>query len=157
MQQKGSRVLGFEGSGGADTRSLGPLNPWTLVRFVALGCVLALVCLTAGCTIARWYAGVPLRGDPAVLVKGESTKSDVLQLFGPPTQITHQTDGDVFVYTYDRWNYSSFTVAEPITGQRVFTYTRGFNNRDRLVVLFDYFGVVRGLAVERETKQLPTL
>jgi hypothetical protein len=122
-----------------------------------LGCALGLAFLAAGCTIARWYAGVPLRGDPAVLVKGESTKSEVLQRFGPPTQITHQTDGDAFVYAYDRWNYSSLTVAEPITGQRVFTYTRGFNSRDRLVVLFDYFGVVRGVAVERETQQMPPL
>jgi hypothetical protein len=113
--------------------------------------------LEGGCTIARWYSGVPLRGDPAVLVKGESTKSDVLQLFGPPTQMAHQTDGDAFIYAYDRWNYSSLTVAEPITGQRLFTYTWGFNNRDRLVVLFDYFGIVRGVAVERETEKMPPL
>jgi hypothetical protein len=100
---------------------------------------------------------VPLHGDPAVLVKGESTKSDVLQLFGAPTQITHQTDGDAFLYAYDRWNYSSFSVVEPITGQRIFSYTRGFNDRDRLVVLFDFFGVVRGVAVEHETQQMPRL
>jgi hypothetical protein len=124
---------------------------WTLVI------VAGVALLNGGCTIARWYTGVPLRGDPAVLVKGESTKSDVLELFGPPTQITHQTDGDAFIYAYDRWNYSSLTVAEPITGQRVFTYTRGFNNRDRLVVLFDYFGIVRGVAVEHETQQMPPL
>ena len=121
------------------------------------GCALGLVLFVGGCTIARWYSGVPLRADPAVLVKGESTKSDVLQLFGAPTHIMHQTDGDTFLYSYDRWNYSSLTLAEPITGQRVFTYSRGFNNRDRLVVLFDYFGVVRGIAVDHETRQLPTL
>jgi hypothetical protein len=120
--------------------------------FVGLGCVLG-----AGCTIARWYSGVPLHGDPAVLVKGESTKSDVLQLFGPPTQITHQTDGDAFVYAYDRWNYSSFTIVEPFTGQRVFSYTRGFNDRDRLVVLFNFYGVVRGVAVEHRTEKMPAL
>jgi hypothetical protein len=124
---------------------------------VGLGWVLGVVFLAAGCTIARWYAGVPLRGDPAVLVKGQSTKGDVLEVFGPPTQITHQTDGDAFLYAYDRWNYSSFTIVEPITGQRVFSYTRGFNSHDRLVVLFDYFGTVRGVAVEHETQQMPTL
>ena len=119
--------------------------------------VVAGLVLLDGCTIARWYSGVPLRADPAVLVKGESTKGDVLEIFGAPTQIMHQTDGDAFLYAYNRWNYSSLTLAEPITGQRVFTYTRGFNNRDRLVVLFDYFGVVRGIAVEHETKQMPSL
>jgi len=125
--------------------------------FRALVILAGVALLNQGCTIARWYSGAPLHGDPAVLVKGQSTKGDVLQLFGPPTQITHQTDGDAFVYAYDRWNYSSLTVAEPITGQRVFTYTRGFNSRDRLVVLFDYFGVVRGVAVEHETQRMPPL
>lgn len=125
-------------------------------RAWAVAVVTSLVLLD-GCTIARWYSGVPLRSDPAVLVKGESTKTDVLQLFGVPTQIMHQSDGDAFLYTYNRWNYSSLTLAEPFTGQRVFTYTRGFNNRDLLVVLFDYSGVVRGVAVERETAAMPAL
>jgi hypothetical protein len=127
-------------------------------RYFRAPVILAVVALlSGGCTIARWYSGVPLHGDPAVLVQGESTKSDVLRLFGPPTQITHQTDGDAFVYAYDRWNYSSLTVVEPITGQRVFSYTRGFNNRDRLVVLFDFYGVVRGVAVEHRTEKMPPL
>ncbi len=119
--------------------------------------VAAGLLLLDGCTIARWYSGVPLRADPAVLVKGESTKTDVLQLFGTPTQIMHQTDGDAFLYAYNRWNYSSLTLVEPFTGQRVFSYTRGFNNRDRLVVLFDYFGVVRAVAAEHETRAMPHL
>jgi hypothetical protein len=126
-------------------------------HFRALVIVAGVALLNGGCTIARWYSGVPLHGDPAVLVKGESTKSEVLELFGAPTQITHQTDGDAFIYAYDRWNYSSIAVAEPVTGQRIFTYTRGFNNRDRLVVLFDFYGVVRGVAVEHETQQMPPL
>ncbi len=112
-----------------------------------LPAALAALVLLEGCTVARWYAGVPLHAEPTVLVEGASTKSEVLQIFGAPTQITHQTDGDTFVYAYDRWNYSSFSIAEPFTGQRLFTYTRGFNNRDRLVVLFDYGGVVRAVAV----------
>jgi hypothetical protein len=153
MQRRGSRAPGFKGSRITEIRPLGSLT-WTLAR---LGCALGLVFLAVGCTIARWYAGAPLRGDPAVLVKGQSTKTDVLEAFGPPTQITHQTDGDAFVYAYDRWNYSSFTIVEPITGQRVFSYTRGFNSHDRLVVLFDYFGTVSGVAVEHETQQMPTL
>ena len=126
-------------------------------HFRVLVIVAGVALLDGGCTIARWYSGVPLHGDPAVLVKGESTKSDVLQLFGPPTQISHQTGGDAFVYAYDRWNYSSFTIVEPITGQRVFSYTRGFNNRDRLVVLFDFYGVGRGVAVEHRTEKMPPL
>ena len=127
-------------------------------RLAGLGWALGLVLLLGGCTVARYHSGAPLHGDPAALVKGQSTKSDVLQLFGPPTQITHQTDGDAFVYAYTRWNYSSITLAEPIfTGQRIFTYTRGFDDHDTLVVLFDFYGVVRGVAVERRTEKMPPL
>ncbi len=127
-------------------------------RLAGVGWRLGFLLLLGGCVIARYHNGAPLHGDPAALVKGQSTKSDVLQLFGPPTQITHQTDGDAFVYTYGRWNYSSITLAEPIfTGQRIFTYTRGFDDRDTLVVLFDFYGVVRSVAVERRTEKMPPL
>jgi len=151
----GSRGPGFRGSRVSKTRTLAPLNARTLA---GVGWKLGLVFLLGGCVITRYHSGAPLHGDPAVLVKGESTKSDVLQLFGPPTQISHQTDGDAFVYRYDRWNYSSLTLAEPIfTGQRIFTYTRGFDDRDTLVVLFDFYGVVRGVAVEHRTEKMPVL
>lgn len=52
----------------------------------------------------------------------------MLRSFSPPTQVTHQTDGDAFVYSYDRLNYSSFSLQEPITGQRLFSYRRKFVN-----------------------------
>lgn len=126
-------------------------------RFLALVIACAVAVLSAGCTIARSYRGAPLRADASVLVEGQSTKGDVLRSFGPPTQITHQSDGDAFVYSFDRLNYSSFTLQEPITGQRLFSYRREFNNRDRLVVLFDFSGVVRSLAVEHHTPEMPAL
>ncbi|HXQ24543.1 MAG TPA: hypothetical protein VN812_22870 [Candidatus Acidoferrales bacterium] len=117
----------------------------------------ALATLVSACTVARYYYGAPLRGDPAVLVEGQSTKADVLHLLGPPLQINHQTDGDAFVYTYDRENFSSLTVREPISGQMIFTYRRDFDKRDTLVVLFDFVGVVRGVAVDHRTEELPAL
>ncbi|MFI5398172.1 MAG: hypothetical protein ACHQ9S_21765 [Candidatus Binatia bacterium] len=123
----------------------------------AIAGMAALALAAPGCTIARYYSGVPLRADAAILVEGESSKSDVLRIFGPPTQITHQTDGDAFVYAYDRVNFSSITLQEPITGQRVFTYRREFSNRDRLIVLFDFTGIVRGVAVDRHTQDMPAL
>lgn len=98
-----------------------------------------------------------MHGDPAALVEGQSSKGDVLRLFGPPDQITHQTDGDVFVYAYERQNYSSIRVRDPITGTTWFTYTRQLDNHDRLVVLFDYLGVVRGVAVDHHTEEMPVL
>jgi hypothetical protein len=113
--------------------------------------------LASGCTVARYYQDVPLRGDPSVLVEGQSTKSDVLRLFGPPQQIQHQTNGDAFVYAYERTNYSSLRLQDPITRINWFTYTRQLDSHDRLVVLFDFAGVVRGVAVDHHTQEMPVL
>jgi outer membrane protein assembly factor BamE (lipoprotein component of BamABCDE complex) len=124
---------------------------------VGLGCALGLVLLVTGCTVARYYRGAPLHGEPSALVEGQSTKSDVLRMFGPPTLITHQTDGDAFVYTYQQQNFSSFTVQEPFTGQRIFTFRRQLDNRDTLVVFFDFVGVVRGVAADHQTEHMPPL
>ncbi len=122
----------------------------------SVACALALA-VCGGCTIGRFYNGAPLRADPSVLAEGRSTKADVLRLFGPPTQITHQTDGDTFMYLYRKQNSSSFRLQDPITGINWFTYSRWLENRDTLVVLFDFNGVVRGVAVEHRTGEMPAL
>lgn len=128
---------------------------WRAVTRIGM---VAMVLGGAGCTITRSYWGSPLRGDPSAIVEGRTTKAEVLRMFGPPDKITHQTDGDVFTYTYWRRNYSSFTVQEPvITQQRLFTYARQFDNRDALVVLFDFGGVVRGHSVDLEVDDMPAL
>jgi len=84
-------------------------------------------------------------------------REDVLRLFGPPTQIIHRTDGDAFEYTYQQYNYSSLQLQDPITGINWFTYTREFDNRDRLLVLFDFTGVVRSVAVDHHVGEMPVL
>ena len=109
----------------------------------------------SGCTIARYYGGAPLRSQPSALIEGQSTKHEVLQRFGPPTLITHQTDGDAFVYAMNQINYSSFTVTIPIFNVRIFTYTRRNDQRDAMVVLFDFGGTVRSIAVEHRIEQMP--
>jgi outer membrane protein assembly factor BamE (lipoprotein component of BamABCDE complex) len=124
---------------------------------VNLGCALALACLAAGCTIGRYYYGTPLQADPSVLVQGQSTKSDVLRLLGPPVRITHQTNGDAFVYVYERQNSSSFRVTDPVTGTNWFTYSRLLDDRDTLLVLFDFTGVVRGVAEDHHVEHMPPL
>jgi outer membrane protein assembly factor BamE (lipoprotein component of BamABCDE complex) len=122
---------------------------------LALACL--LIALSGGCTVSRVYRGTPLRGDPSEILAGASTKSDVMRVLGPPDQITHQTDGDAFVYSYSQQNFSSLTVQEPFLRYRIFTYRRQFENRDRIVVLFDFFGVVREVAQETEVEELPVL
>jgi hypothetical protein len=110
-----------------------------------------------GCTIGRYYNGAPLRAEPAAIVEGQSTRGDVLRQFGPPTQIMHQTDGDAFVYTYQQYNYSSFRVQDPVLGYTWFTYSRQLENRDRLLVLFDFTGVVRSVAIDHHVADMPPL
>jgi outer membrane protein assembly factor BamE (lipoprotein component of BamABCDE complex) len=117
--------------------------------------LLALLC--SGCTISRVYRGAPLRGDPALLESGKSTKSDVLRILGPPDLIQHQTDGDAFVYTHSQQNFSSFTVQEPFLRYRVFTYRRQLENSDRVIVLFVFRGIVRDVAQESEVEEMPLL
>jgi outer membrane protein assembly factor BamE (lipoprotein component of BamABCDE complex) len=112
---------------------------------------------TGGCTIGRYYYGAPLRAEPSTIVQGESTKSDVLRLFGPPTQITHQTDGDAFVYTYEQINTSTFQVRDPVIGYSWFTYNREIESRDRLLILFNFAGIVRSVAIEHEVERMPIL
>jgi len=122
---------------------------------IVAACFLVLL---SGCTIGRVYRGKPLAADPALLVEGQSTKADVLHLFGPPDQITHQTDGDAFVYRYVRQNFASLTLSDPVfTGLFLFNFRRQLEASERLVVLFDYRGVVRGVGYDRDTKRLPAL
>jgi outer membrane protein assembly factor BamE (lipoprotein component of BamABCDE complex) len=111
----------------------------------------------AGCTVARSYSGTPLRGDVQRIVPGTTTRSEVLREFGPPTQIFHQTNGDAFVYTYKRSNFASFQIRDPITGTSWFTYRRNLENRDRLLVIFDFDGVVRDVAWDHHTEEMPPL
>ena len=117
----------------------------------------AIAAALSGCTVGRFYRNVPLRADPSVLVQGQSTKGDVLRLFGPPNQIQHQTDGDAFVYLYQQQNWSTLRVQDPITGVNWFTYTRQLERRDTLLVLFDFTGVVRSVAIDHRVEGMPVL
>jgi outer membrane protein assembly factor BamE (lipoprotein component of BamABCDE complex) len=116
-----------------------------------------LVPALSGCTVSRMYEGVPLRARPEVIREGETTKAEVLHLFGPPERVEHQTDGDAFVYTYRQRNYSSITAREPFFGLMIFSYSRQFNDDDTLVVLFDFYGKVRAVAFEENTPEMPAL
>lgn len=130
----------------------------SLRRVLAPLAVLAALALCSGCTITRLYGGQHLRGDPAQLVQGQSTRSDVLKLLGPPDAIEHQVWGDAFVYNYRQVNSASITIDDPFfTGQTLFSFGRTFDNSDRVIVLFDFEGVVSGVAADRDTEDMPLL
>ena len=120
--------------------------------------LIAVMQACSGCTITRLYGGVPLRGDPTKIVEGQSTRSDVLKLLGPPDTIEHQTGGDAFVYRYRQVNSASITIREPfVARQTIFQFSRTFDNSDTLVVLFNFDGVVNGIGITRDTEEMPTL
>jgi outer membrane protein assembly factor BamE (lipoprotein component of BamABCDE complex) len=113
---------------------------------------------TWGCTIGRVYIGSDLRSDPKEKIQlGLTTKSDILSIFGPPDRITHQYDGDIFVYAYLRKNSAKFAIEEPyITNTTFFTYTRIQEKKDHLVILFDKDGVVKNYGYQKGTSELTT-
>jgi outer membrane protein assembly factor BamE (lipoprotein component of BamABCDE complex) len=120
--------------------------------------LLALLALgLSGCEIVRVYQGSQLTADPYEWINsGQTTKSDVLRVFGPPDLIQRQLDGDVFTYAYLRKDTRTFTIEEPvITDLEFLTYTRIDEKSDRLVVLFDKAGVVSAFGYRRSTEELP--
>jgi len=128
-----------------------------------MSCTKALLFLTLltflwGCSIGRVYIGSDIRQDPKEKIKiGSTTKSEILEVFGPPDRIQKQYDGDIFVYTYLRKNSSKFAIEEPyLTNLTLFQYTRIQQKKDGLVILFDKDGVVKNYGFQKGTPELTT-
>ena len=122
------------------------------------GSLLLLVILLWGCSIGRVYVGSEIRHDPKEKIKtGITTKSDILEIFGPPDRIQKQYDGDIFVYAYLRKNSTKFTIEEPyLTNLTLFQYSRVQQKKDALVILFDKEGVVKNYGYQKGTPELTT-
>jgi len=112
--------------------------------------------LITGCTIGRVYVGSELQYNPSEkIVSGQTTKSQVLEMFGAPDLIQRQHDGDVFVYVYLRRNYSKIAIQEPVvTHIQIFTYSNIQEKKDNLVILFDREGTVKNFGFQRKTREL---
>jgi outer membrane protein assembly factor BamE (lipoprotein component of BamABCDE complex) len=112
--------------------------------------------LTCGCSIQRIYKGSEIRHDPNEKITiGDTTKGEILQIFGPPLRIQKQFDGDVFIYAYYQKNSTVLTIEEPyFTNMLIFEYTREQQKMDGLVILFDKNGVVKNFGFQRGTKEL---
>ena len=110
--------------------------------FILVALLMNLIC---SCTIGRIYMGSEIRNDPKEKIKiGSTTKSEILEAFGPPERIQMQYDGDIFVYAYLRKNSSQLALREPyFTKLSLFQYTRTQQKSDRLAIVFDKGGVVR--------------
>jgi len=117
-----------------------------------------LMILTCRCTIGRVYMGSEIRYDPKEKIKiGSTTKSEILETFGPPDNIQKQYDGDIFVYAYLRKNSPklSLVVPYPVTVS-VFKYTKVQQKKDSLVILFDNNGMVKDYGFRKGAQELTT-
>lgn len=123
-------------------------------RIVAL--IVFLILPVCSCSIGRVYMGSEIKDDPGERIAiGSTTKSEILEIFGPPEQVQSQYDGDVFIYAYYRKNSTTLTLEEPVfTNIAFFTYTRIQQKKDSLVILFDKDGVVKSYGHHRGTTEL---
>jgi outer membrane protein assembly factor BamE (lipoprotein component of BamABCDE complex) len=117
-----------------------------------------LMILAGGCTIGRVYIGSEIKHDPKEKIQnGVTTKSQILDIFGPPDLVQRQFDGDVFIYAFLRKNSTKFFIEEPyITSLTIFSYSRIQQKKDALVILFDKDGVVKNYGYQRGTSELTT-
>lgn len=120
-------------------------------RSIAALLLLLAATLAPGCMIVRVTRGSPIEGDPAeVLEEGVTDRGGVLEAFGAPDHVFRQQRGDVFVYRYTKEDTDAVLIEEPvITNMMIFSYTRGDERQDRLVVVFDEAGVVESFGVLR--------
>jgi outer membrane protein assembly factor BamE (lipoprotein component of BamABCDE complex) len=102
--------------------------------------------------------GSEIRYDPKEKIEiGSTTKSEILESFGPPDKIQKQYDGDIFVYAYLRKNSSTLLLGVPYSARlSVFKYTKVQQKKDGLVILFDNDDVVKDYGFQRGTQELTT-
>jgi hypothetical protein len=90
-----------------------------------------------------------------VLISWRSKNHRLLEIFRASDRVTHQCDGDVFIFAYLRKNSSKFAIEElHITNMTFFTYTRIQEKKDSLVILFGKDGVVKNYGSLRGISEL---
>ena len=93
-----------------------PLRSSSLVALVAAASLLA-----QGCIIGRQYIGAQITIDPnEILVEGQTTMGEVLDIFGAPDVIQHRREGDIFIYRYLQKNSTQLRLVEPLIARMAF-------------------------------------
>ena len=133
-----------------------------------LGWMVAAACLLQGCAVGYQTQGRIIDARAVALVEiGRSTKQDVLNLFGPPTQLSravgvdeaglfesdeptwiYDTKEDVYRYEYIEHNETFFSII-------LYSYWDRESLADTLLVIFDEQEVVKHVAFSKETDAVP--
>jgi outer membrane protein assembly factor BamE (lipoprotein component of BamABCDE complex) len=115
--------------------------------------IFILFCLIfSGCVQYRKYTGQPLAFNPDDIIKpGYTKKQEVLEALGPPSIISNQYVGEIFVYEYKLRKNDIVFLGDPfVTGIFLFEFDGLKNQRDALVILFDQNDVVESYAVSKQ-------
>lgn len=140
----------------------------------AVASILALAMLVPGCVMGRVYRDQPIDEDKVATIQpGVTTKSDILDQFGPPQEIEGRElvaigtpieqffsrRGDkppierivaarFFRYTYSRANALGIILI-------IFNYAEFDQKNDNLVIFFDGDNKVEDFAFRKGTDELP--
>lgn len=114
--------------------------------------VLLLLILLPGCRLYHETVGRPLPENLSGLKTGETTKAEALAVLGAPDSVQRQFDGDLYLW-YQADNWSERLLLVPLLP--IYDRTRGETRTDRLSLLFDRDGILRGLGLQREIPREP--
>lgn len=125
-----------------------------ITRFIGKT-ILLLICFSlvfSGCVQYRKYTGYKLALNPEDIIKvGYTKKQGVLEAFGPPSVISNQYDGEIFVYEYKLKKKDVFVLGDPvITGIFLLKYNRTKRQRDAFVVFFGHDEIVKSYSVSMQ-------
>lgn len=109
--------------------------------------LLLALCLLPGCFISDTSVGVPLPSAYRQLEVGVTTKGEALRLVGAPNAVRRQSAGDLYLYGRVH-DYSSRLQLIPFV--TIYERTDGQVHSDRLALLFDESGILRGIGLEKE-------
>jgi hypothetical protein len=115
---------------------------------VALVATLAL--LFGGCALTYTEVGREVPTTEGLEI-GVTTRTQVLERFGPPLFIQRQFDGDLYTWRRLRGRERSITIF-PILA-RIFYWESGRLLRDDVALLFDPNGSLRGFGHRLETEE----
>jgi hypothetical protein len=129
--------------------NLAPIADCRLMRWPLLLLLLSLLPMLHGCTRTVAERGLePLwRGLPAeFLVRGVTTKAEILERLGPPSQVITEGRGEIFYYLHEEARTRGLVL---IVYNRTETETR----YDRAIFFFGADGVLQEYALSAPSEE----